>query len=494
MPSSSNGSNATLNRLESRLQEAYEELWGSFVDPRDALFDTDGMPWLPVGMGADVGGPFAWGPANETELREIRNQCRLLALGNEFAINGHENRISFIVGSGHTYSAAPKKGEQVPPAWVGAVQNVLDEFIQANNWQRRQQEIVLRRDRDGEVFLRFFTAADGSTRVRFVEPGQIATPPDQAANLAAKLGILTDPDDVETVLAYYVDGQAIDADQIQHRKANVDANVRRGLPLYFPVRKNLRRAEKLLRNMSVVAEIQSAIALIRKHHRSNRGAVEQFVAASADVNVTNTVTGQSANFRRYGPGTILDAQADVDYDFPAAGIDAANFVAILQAELRAIAARLVMPEFMLSSDASNSNYSSTMIAEGPAMRMFQRLQAEQVADDLEVMQRVVSSAIAAGRLPSEVLTTVEITGVAPTLAVRDQLQETQRFQIENSAGILSPQTWSQRLGLDYGQEQANFATHRARGATNQKPVEIDPATMPLDISAANSVGVAQFGA
>jgi hypothetical protein len=106
--------------------------------------------------------------------------------------------------------------------------------------------------------------------------------------------MLTDPNDVETVLAYYVDGQAIDAAEIQHRKANVDANVRRGLPLYFSVRKNLRRAEKLLRNMSVVAEIQSAIALIRKHHRSNRGAVEQFVAASADVNVTNSVTGQSA--------------------------------------------------------------------------------------------------------------------------------------------------------------------------------------------------------
>ncbi|HEX4000651.1 MAG TPA: phage portal protein [Pirellulales bacterium] len=493
-PNHLKGNDATLNRLERRLQEAYEELWSSFIDPRDAMFDVDGLPWLPVGFDADVGAPFGWGPTSDTQLREIRNQCRLLALGNEFAINGHENRISFIVGAGHTYSAAAKKGQQVPAAWVAAVQAVLDEFIQANNWQRRQQEIVLRRDRDGEVFLRFFVSADGATRVRFVEPGQVATPPDQAANPAARLGVLTDPDDVETVLAYYVDGQAIDADQIQHRKANVDANVRRGLPLYFAVRKNLRRAEKLLRNMSVVAEIQSAIALIRKHHRSNRGAVEQFVAASADVNVTNSVTGQSANFRRYGPGTILDAQADVDYDFPAAGIDAANFVAILQAELRAIAARLVMPEFMLSSDASNANYSSTMIAEGPAMRMFQRLQAEQVADDLQVMWRVVLNAVVAGRLPSEVQTAIDIAGVAPTLAVRDQLQETQRFQIENAAGILSPQTWSQRLGLDYGQEQANLAAHAARRRENQKPIEIDAAALPLDASASNALGVAQFGA
>jgi hypothetical protein len=153
-----------------------------------------------------------------------------------------------------------------------------------------------------------------------------------------------------------------------------------------------------------------------------------------------------------------------------------------------------MPEFMLSSDASNANYSSTMIAEGPAMRMFQRLQAEQVADDLQVMWRVVLNAVVAGRLPSEVQTAIDIAGVAPTLAVRDQLQETQRFQIENAAGILSPQTWSQRLGLDYGQEQANLAAHAARRRENQKPIEIDAAALPLDASASNALGVAQFGA
>ena len=55
------GGDSTLNRLEQRLQEAYEELWGSFVDPRDALFDVDGMPWLPVGFDADVGGSVRLG-------------------------------------------------------------------------------------------------------------------------------------------------------------------------------------------------------------------------------------------------------------------------------------------------------------------------------------------------------------------------------------------------------------------------------------------------
>ena len=43
--------------------------------------------------------------------------------------------------------------------------------------------------------------------------------------------------------------------------------------------------------------------------------------------------------------------AGTEYEFPAAALDAGRYVAVLQAELRAIAARLVMPEFMFTSDA-----------------------------------------------------------------------------------------------------------------------------------------------
>lgn len=469
-----------LEHLNQRLAEAYDSLWDNFVDPREAYLDELGQRWRAVGAeaigAASCGAPFA----SEQEHGEIRAACRELAVENEFAINGHENRISFIVGTGHTYRAAAKKGRPVtmagaaPAGMAAAVQEVLDDFLERNAWQRRQQEIVRRRDRDGEVFLRFFVGPDGATRVRFVEPGQVATPPDRAGDLIASsgrlaagrqtsvsFGIETDPDDVETVWAYYIDGRPVDAAEVQHRKANVDGNVKRGLPLFYPVRKNLRRAEKLLRNMSVVAEIQSAIALIRKHQHTTRTAVQQFVSGQADASVLRP-TGKTTYFKRYAPGTILDSHGGVEYDFPAAGIDATRFVAVLQAELRAIASRLVMPEFMLTSDASNANYASTMVAEGPAMRMFARLQAEQAADDLEVMWRVVRNAIAAGRLPAEALTLVEIQAVPPTLAVRDPLEEAQAYRIEYESGILSPQTWSQRRGLDYDQEQANWAEHRGK--------------------------------
>ena len=451
-------SSAGKSPLERCLLEVYEELRDSLVDPREAFYD-DGDGWLPVGSLAGGGGRAAI--LGEPEHRAIRDECRLLAATNEYAINGHENRISYLVGPGHTYRATIKKGRDVAAELAAEVQSVLDEFIVANHWHRRQQEIVRRYDRDGD-FLRFFTADDGTTRVRFVEPGQIATPPSMAGDPASSFGIRTDPVDVETPLVYYVDGQSIDAGEIQHRKANVDSNVKRGLPLFFPVRKNLRRAEKLLRNMSAVAEIQSAIALIRKHRSGTKTGVQQFVANQPEATTVATGGGRTTTARRFGPGTILDAHGGIEYDFPAAGLDAGAFVTILQAELRAIASRLVMPEFMLTSDASNGNYASTLVAEGPAMRMFARLQAELVCDDLQVMWRVIRTAVGSGRLRGEVLDAIEVQATPPSLAVRDQVKEAAVQRIAHDSGILSPQTWSQRQGLDYDQEQMNILAHAKR--------------------------------
>ncbi len=136
---------------------------------------------------------------------------------------------------------------------------------------------------------------------------------------------------------------------------------------------------------------------------------------------------------------------------------------VLQAELRAIASRLVMPEFMLTTDASNANFASTMVAEGPAVRMFERLQAELVSDDLEVMRRVLANAVAAG--PSAGRGARRSRNSSRPAVARQSaiaLKEAQAFRIEFASGILSPQTWSQRRGLDYDQEQANLAAARGR--------------------------------
>lgn len=435
---------SNLSPSETRFLEAFDALF----DPSDAYGDDDESRWLPLGM-AESEGALGAAFSTERQLAEIRGHCRALAVSNEFAINGHENRINYIVGSGHAYRAAARAGETTDDSLMREVQTVLDRFVRENRWHARQQEIVRRRDRDGEAFLRFFTGPAGVLRVRFVEPAQVAVPSERQADPAAAFGIQTDPRDVETVLGYWIDGRWVEAAEIQHRKANVDANVRRGLPLFFPVRKNLQRAEKLLRNMSVVAGIQSAIAIIRKHSSGTHATIRDGQQRQSDVRLA----GGAASFRRYDPGTILDTSAATAYEFPAAAVDAARYVTVLQAELRAIASRLVMPEFMLTSDASNANYASTMVAEGPAVRMFQRLQQEMIEDDLAVMRRVVSAAVEAGGLPREALTALEIQAVPPTLAVRDRLKEAQADQILVRNGAMSVATMAMRHGLDPEREQ-----------------------------------------
>ena len=117
--------------------------------------------------------------------------------------------------------------------------------------------------------------------------------------------------------------------------------------------------------------------------------------------------------KRYPPGTILDIPETVGFDFPQAGLDISAYVAGIQAELRAIGSALAMPEYMISGDSSNANYASTMVAEGPAVKTFEEMQAELIDADLVVMRLALKVAAAAGRLPDNVAELVEVDAEPP---------------------------------------------------------------------------------
>ena len=433
-----------VSRLEAKLLESFFGDADAYIDPREPFYDDGLSAWYNIGSLQTKDGQSSY--FTEQTLTEIREQSRTLARTNEFAINAIENRINYVVGNGHKYHAIAKNEHYNTLA--DQVQAIMQEFIIENKWFRRQQEIMRRRDRDGEAFLRFFVGNEGETIIRFVEPDQISTPREFEQMPCCRFGIRSTPGDIETVEGYWVDGEYVSVCEIQHRKTNVDCNVKRGISLFYPVRKNLKRVEKLLRNMSTVAEIQSAIALIRKHASPHGEAIRRYMQKQSDATNANPGTGQSRSMQWFSPGTIIDAYQGVDYQFPIAAIDASRYVTVLQAELRAIASRLVMPEFMLSSDASNANYASTMVAEGPAVRMFERLQHEMVLDDLCVFRRVINNAIAAGRLPLESQTMVDVQAVPPLLAVRDRLDEAKADEILLKNNVMSRQTMAMRYGLD----------------------------------------------
>jgi hypothetical protein len=94
-----------------------------------------------------------------------------------------------------------------------------------------------------------------------------------------------------------------------------------------------------------------------------------------------------------------------------------------------------------------------MVAEGPAVKMFDRLQREMLEEDIELLYRVMGHAVEAGRLPAESLAAIEIRGVPPPLAVRDRLKDAQADQILLRSGAMSVETMAVRNGLDPQQEQ-----------------------------------------
>lgn len=442
-----------LAELEKTLLESCLEDY-SCVDPYDAYRDSDGTHWSTLRV-TGFSNSQGSGCFDEARLEEIRRQSRDLVLRNEFAINALENRVNYIVGLGHKYYAIPHDDRDLELA--ESVREVLREFCEENQWDKRHREIVRRNDRDGEVFLRFFPDPFAPLRVRFVEPEQVSTPSQYRTYTDHRFGIHSAKSDVETVYGYWIDGEYVAAEEVQHRKANVDGNSKRGLPLFYPVQKNFRRIEKLQRNMSVVAEIQSAIALVRKHAGGTAESLRQYVRQQSQVPSPDS-GGSFQSMQQFAPGTIIDVQQGTDFQFPITAIDASRYILILQAELRAIASRLVIPEFMLSSDASNANYSSTMVAEGPAVRMFERLQYEMISEDLRVMRRAVQHAIHRGVLPHDTFAHIVLHAIPPMLAVRDRLKEAKADEILLNCGVLSMRTMAMRYGLD-PENETKLRTH-----------------------------------
>jgi len=103
---------------------------------------------------------------------------------------------------------------------------------------------------------------------------------------------------------------------------------------------------------------------------------------------------------------------------------------------------------MLTSDASNANYASTMIAEGPAVKMFQAQQQFFAGEFTRLWRWVMASAIAAGQLPADFFELIGAMWCFPELVNRDRPRERHVDTRMVQAGILSRAEVARREGVD----------------------------------------------
>lgn len=445
------------------------------------LFPAGLFPFVP-GMYQNRGrGEVIPAYLNDQGLQYLRDVSRESCLKNEFAAGFLENRISFIAGTGFKYrvKASQPDGRQ----WIVPCQTAIDDFVRQTLWNEAEQETVKRCDRDGETFIRFFPCPNGDLEYRFIEPEHVRTPSEYAGQREFNLGVQTPPRDVAgDPINFWVitdldrwTTEPINASDILHIKCNVDSSSKRGLPFLFSVGENLERAEKTLRNFAIMAQVVATFAVLRKHN-APPSAVARFRDQLATTTVSDPVTGSDRAIEQMFPGGIVDVSKQSEYEFPASQVNVGGYVQTLQAELRAIGVRAVMPEYMISGDASNANYASTMISESPGNRMFERSQAffgarfaTGTRSRMSVMNRVLLAKSRAGMLPRNILDIIEVSAQGPNLAVRDRDKETARNKILFDAGIIDRKTWAQREDIDPNDIPADAPTDATTSSDPAKP-------------------------
>jgi len=422
------------------------EQWNRLVE---SVLRVDQEPaWLTLNQKPSLSDGYPY--RSHQEHQQMQTMMRWYALNHPFAAAALEARCSYVVGTGHTYKLVPRPGHEVEPEVLDAALDELHRWMDTDRWMIRQREIQYRLDRDGEVFLAVYDD-DGQVRIRFIEPEHVVPPKDAVSYDA--YGVRVSAADAEQVEGYWValDGrtpQLIPASQVQHRKTNVDRLAPRGVPVLWPCRESLRRSHQILRAMSTVASIQASVAAVVR--RVVGGTIMPW-AQPGDPGTGKDSQGRT--YQEVPPGSILHLAPGEEWDAPANRIDVGNYVAAIQAELRAVAARLCMPEYMLSGDASNANYSSTLVAEGPAVKMFERLQSEMIWYDVELLQRVLRAAERRGALPMGLTQQVRVEAEPPMVKTRDRLLEAQADQTLLTMGVVSRETVAARHGFDWSIER-----------------------------------------
>lgn len=406
-----------------------------------------------------------WPPYKDLqELKDIRHCSRLICTYNEYAKGAIKNRCNFVVGFGHTISIVAKPGMEISETEKGTLSGIVKDFERRTGWRRRQRATQRRLDRDGEVFRRKFVTNDG-VELRFIEPEDICPPDDEKE--AAPFGIIYATGDVETPVAYWVrNGESwdrIDAELVQHIKLDDDMDLPRGIPLLMACRGSLGGAAGIQRNTNALTKIQSHYAVIRKRTNAVMQQISDMVARTADVSVKKDGVGggQEKYGREYGPGGVYDTDGSVEYEFPSQQSKPENFLPPKDSALRAAAASIVMSEYMLTADASNSAFASTMVAESPPTREFEAAQWDLIEYDRPIIEQELAIAVARGVISQELLDRVEVKIDPPAPSVRNQKEMAEVRTMDKELGV-SVQTLMAESGRDYETEMANNEDHIER--------------------------------
>lgn len=483
----------SLRTLNNLVETSTPSTHPTIIDPYDGLFD-DGDFMVGGGNGyyssVDDRKDGKFLPIYETEsdLRIIRARCTKVAFLDAVGIGALESLADYTIGKGYQYTVTEKEENSVPSEMLEEMEELIRHILDVNDWTNCLDREYHHRCRvDGELLsvLRW----DGAdVRWHEEEPDYIKEPLNPPNGPAGSMdrptswtfGVHTVSKRPSEILGFHVvrdaegkDWEYIPAERAVFYKSVPYRNAKRGVSEYWPIYKWLEDNSKLIRNMGQGAALQAAIAWIRELEPGAKASSASSRVVT-EANYSRSVRGESGTQTRYGrhfpAGSIITVTGGKYHPGPMGAERNAGFIEVSQHLMRRIGVRWSLPEYLVSGDGSNGNFSTTSIQADSFVRARLSDQARFGKRDVEQLWKSLRMYYMRGKLNDRGLTwqeirrMVDIKFVAEDPNMKDPLAKREALKIETEAGWTSDETAARELNRDYEEEVRKGAERRENPA------------------------------
>lgn len=309
--------------------------------------------------------------------------------------------------------------------------------------------------------------------VRFVDDEEIDAPDYSEPTDPRYLGIIVSERDTAKVLGYNrIDVrtqqwvETIPAERMFYTKIDVDSNVKKGLSRFFSVQWAGKKIADWLMNELAHRTAQSSIVLQRKM----KGSPSQVASSLNNLQTGTTDFPERAGTSRESlrRGSIVTTNESTEWIFTQPDSNFADSSPLGRWLVLQIAAATGWPYYMISSDASESNFASALVQESPVMKMAQHEQAFFAQEFLDIWTWVMERAIAARKVRASserFFEDFEPDITFPSLVTRDRLKERQADNLGVMNGALSKREYARRDGVEPDRMQTEIEEELEAGLT-----------------------------
>ena len=448
----------------------------------------------------------------ERDLDLMRSKMRALASFTSVAVGAMQALRVYCMGGEWEYEVTTQDGVEAPAGLVEECQTIVDAILERNAFiGDLDLEIHDAAREDGEAPIACYATHDGLIDIRRLDADNIREPADprklndwldvDARQVSWTFGVATLFDDRmgridhEQPAGYHVvftdDGDQwdfmpnwprnvgdpdLDGKFLHLIKRNTPRRAKRGISDYWSVMADLEREDKLNTNLTVGAAVLAAIAWIEEMPpNANR---EQVAGQLSEALTTlgrslTTSRGSERQVQHMRPGSVIKVSNGRKYESGPLGQPRSQiWIEVSGAVKRRIASRWNMPEYMISADASNANFSSTLVAESPFVKGREAEQKQFVAHFRTILMKALKIACDRGRFRKfgvdwrDLARIIRINIQPPKVASRDKTEQLAELQALWEIGAID----ANEFRIDLGRE----SKPELEGVTK-------PAGSPLDM-------------